>query len=269
MSSVTLMILGDSLEPSVVTKLLGMRPNQHWRRGEQKSSRRKDGTVHLFDSVHEWGGWKRWSSNAEQKKDFEALLDHWCCRLTPKKRALARIRASGSEVFLDCFLIGEGSEFALPPHLLAKLGALGVTLRAAFSHHEERPNKALQPTPMQSTPPAGRVAELGSLAAESMSLTLAKILGPWQQPAFESGLIARCRDAWDKPLESLSRLELVTFLKQDFAADHVMPVAKKRLQDALDDDSEMFEGQLAEAVADAEKKKANQSSQPTSLTRRG
>jgi hypothetical protein len=91
-----------------------------------------------------------------------------------------------------------------------------------------------------------------------MPLTLAKILGPWQQPAFESGLIARCRDAWDKPLDALTNLELATCLKQDLAVAHVVPVAKKRLQDAVDDDSEMFEDQLAEAVADAEKKEANQ-----------
>lgn len=102
-----------------------------------------------------------------------------------------------------------------------------------------------------------------------MSLTLARILGPWQQPDFESGLIARCREAWDKPLESLSRLELVTCLQQDLAVDHIIPVAKKKLHEAVDDDSELFEGQLADAVTDAEKKKANQSSQPTSLTRRG
>jgi hypothetical protein len=101
-----------------------------------------------------------------------------------------------------------------------------------------------------------------------MSLTLVKILGPWQQPDFESGLITRCRDAWDKPLETLSNLELVTCLQQDLAIDHVIPVARKRLQDAVDDDSEMFEGQLAEAVADAEKKKASQPPQPTPVNQR-
>jgi hypothetical protein len=102
-----------------------------------------------------------------------------------------------------------------------------------------------------------------------MSLTLTKILGPWQQPAFESGLITRCRDAWDKPLDGLSNLELATCLQQDLAVDHVIPVAKKRLEDAIEDDSEMFEGQLAEAVADVQKKKANQSLQPAPLKRRG
>lgn len=102
-----------------------------------------------------------------------------------------------------------------------------------------------------------------------MSLTLAEILGPWRQTDFKSGLIERCRKAWDKPLDVLSNLELATLLQQDLAVDHVIPVARKRLQDAVNDNSEMFENQLAEALADAEKKKANQSAQQTSPTRRG
>jgi hypothetical protein len=91
-----------------------------------------------------------------------------------------------------------------------------------------------------------------------MSLTLAQILGPWQQPDFESGLIARCRNAWDKPLESLSNHELITCLQQDLAIAHILPLAKKRLHEKVDDDTELFDGQLAEAITDAEKKKPNQ-----------
>jgi hypothetical protein len=99
-----------------------------------------------------------------------------------------------------------------------------------------------------------------------MSLTLAKILGPWQQPDFESGLIARCRNAWQKPIESLCNIELVTCLQQNLAVSHILPVAKKRLHERLDDDTELFDGQLAEAVAEAEKKTPNQSPQPTRPT---
>jgi hypothetical protein len=90
-----------------------------------------------------------------------------------------------------------------------------------------------------------------------MSLTLAQILGPWQQPDFESGLIARCRNAWDKPLESLSNHELVTCLQQDLAIAHILPLAKKRLHEKFDDDTELVDGQLAEALADPEKKIPN------------
>ena len=140
------MILGEALDPSVATKLLGMRPNQQWRRGDQKSFKRKDGSLRIFDSKHEWGGWKKWSSAAERKKEFPALLEHWCRKLTPKKKALARLRTSGGELFLDCCLVGDSCDFTLPPHLLTKLAGLGVSLRVSFYHHEEEPNQPPEPT---------------------------------------------------------------------------------------------------------------------------
>ena len=99
-----------------------------------------------------------------------------------------------------------------------------------------------------------------------MPLALADILGPWQQPDFESGLIARCRNMWAKPLESLSNHELVTCLQQDLAAEYVLPIAKKRLHEHVDDDTEFFEGQLTEAVAEAERKKPNQPLQRNAST---
>ncbi len=146
MSSVTLMILGKSLDPSLATKLLAIRPSQHWRCGDRKSFEKKDGTVRLFDSQHEWGGWKKWSSSTERKKEFTALLDHWCRKLAPRKKALARLRSTGSELFLDCCLIGDSSDFILPPALLTKLSELGISLRVTFYHHEEESNKTPQIT---------------------------------------------------------------------------------------------------------------------------
>lgn len=140
MHSVTLMILGESLNPSIATKLLRMRPNQQWRRGDQKFFNRKDGTVQLLNSVHEWSGWKKLSSNGERKKEFEALIEHWCRKLAPKKKALARLNLSGCDVYLDCSLHGDSTTFVLSPRLLATLAGLGVTLRVSFYFHQEESN---------------------------------------------------------------------------------------------------------------------------------
>ena len=87
-----------------------------------------------------------------------------------------------------------------------------------------------------------------------MRNTLAEILGPWQQPDFESGLIARCRNLWEKPIESFTNQEIVTCLQQGLAIDHLLPMAEERLQRRFEDDSELFDGQLAEAVTAAGKK---------------
>jgi len=58
----------------------------------------------------------------------------------------------------------------------------------------------------------------------------------------------RCKEAWNKPLQDLSREELATLLRQKIAVEHVLPIAKKRLADGADDDTEMFDGELQEAI---------------------
>ena len=82
--------------------------------------------------------------------------------------------------------------------------------------------------------------------------SVADFLGPWVEPDFKSSLIARCREAWNRPFRDLSRLELATLIEQKFVVEHVLPVARKKLQEA-DDDTEMFDGQLAEAIEHANK----------------
>lgn len=82
--------------------------------------------------------------------------------------------------------------------------------------------------------------------------TLSEIVGPWEDPSFESGLIARCRAAWTKPLTSLSREELATLLRQKIAVTQLLPIARRKI-DEQDDDSEMYDGELAAAIESAEK----------------
>jgi hypothetical protein len=79
-------------------------------------------------------------------------------------------------------------------------------------------------------------------------LSVSDILGPWVEPDWDGGLIDRCRSAWDKPLTELSREELATLLRQRIAVEHVLPIAKQRLQDGADDDTEMYDGELVAAI---------------------
>ena len=91
------------------------------------------------------------------------------------------------------------------------------------------------------------------MADTAGNISVADILGPWVEPDWNSGLIARCREAWNKPLRDLSREELATLLRQRFAVEHLLPVARKRLADGIDDDTEMFDGELQEAIDYASK----------------
>ena len=78
--------------------------------------------------------------------------------------------------------------------------------------------------------------------------SLADILGPWVDPNFESGLIARCKLAWNKPLQDLTKADLATLLRQRIAPEHILPIAKARITDGINDDTEMFDGELQEAI---------------------
>jgi hypothetical protein len=91
------------------------------------------------------------------------------------------------------------------------------------------------------------------MADTTDDISVADILGPWVEPDWDSGLIARCRQAWNKPLRDLSREELATLLRQRYAVEHLLPIAKKRLEDGSDDNTEMFDGELQEAIEYASK----------------
>jgi hypothetical protein len=80
------------------------------------------------------------------------------------------------------------------------------------------------------------------------NITIADILGPWVDPQLDSGLIERCKRAWNKPLHDLTNEELATFLRQRFASEHILPIANSRLENHVDDASEIYSGELKAAV---------------------
>ena len=79
------------------------------------------------------------------------------------------------------------------------------------------------------------------------TLAVADILGPWSGDT-PTGLIQRCREVWDIPLESLSDLMVATFLNQNIATKHLLIEAKRRMRDQKRDETEYFDGQLLEAI---------------------
>jgi hypothetical protein len=85
------------------------------------------------------------------------------------------------------------------------------------------------------------------------NISIADILGPWIEPDWDSGLIDRLREAWNKPLQDLSREELATLLRQRYAVEKILPVARKKLADGIDDETEIFDRELHEAIEDASK----------------
>ena len=80
------------------------------------------------------------------------------------------------------------------------------------------------------------------------SKSVADIMGPWVDTDCVTNLMERCRDAWNVPIRELSNELLATFLRQEIATDSILEEAIRRLDAGFDDESEMYEGELAEKV---------------------
>jgi hypothetical protein len=89
--------------------------------------------------------------------------------------------------------------------------------------------------------------------AESEPKTAADIEGPWADPKFTSSLIERCRSHWTTPIGELSDEVLATFLRQEIALRITIPEARRRLAAGVCDDTELYDGELAESLARGER----------------
>src|SRR6195256_4788305 len=71
------------------------------------------------------------------------------------------------------------------------------------------------------------------MANTTDNISVADLLGPWADPDWDSGLIDRCRTAWGKPLRDLTNQEMATLLRQRVAVEHILPLARKRVEGVL------------------------------------
>jgi hypothetical protein len=74
------------------------------------------------------------------------------------------------------------------------------------------------------------------------------IEGPWVDPDFCSGLVERCKRYWKVPVTELPNEMLATYLRQKIALPLMIPEARKRMEAGIDDDSELYDGELAHAL---------------------
>jgi hypothetical protein len=125
-SSVTLMILGERLDPSAVTKALGIRPNQSWAKGEKSK---------LAPSKrHRWGGWKKWLPPSMRKQPLERQLAYWLRALKGQRTVFGKLNGSGALCALDCFVTtSETASIIIPAAMHEALGRLGLSLRLSFA----------------------------------------------------------------------------------------------------------------------------------------
>lgn len=136
-SSATLMILGDDLDPEDVTKKLGYVPSQSWRR----------------DATHEWGGWKRFVDPEHTNDPLEEQVEFWCSALRDRTEAISRLKSQGCHCALDLFVTTDATASIIIPELLQKqIAALGLELRLSIQigNGSEQQNPELSPAAVAS-----------------------------------------------------------------------------------------------------------------------
>jgi hypothetical protein len=133
LSSVTLIVLGDDLDPGEVTRTLGMFPHQAWQAGEVPQIETPDGRWIAAPRSVEWGGWKKFMPKECHDALLENQLEYWVAELQSKSQAVAGLRSRGWSVTLDCYLSARDVDITtLTTDLLGKLAAVGADVKVYF-----------------------------------------------------------------------------------------------------------------------------------------
>ena len=123
-SYVTLMILGDDLDPQSVSKALRMRPTRSWMRGESPKE---------SEFLYEWGGWKKSLPNTQLSQSLGRQLAFWVRALHGRTQAIAELTRSGHLCALNCYVGSSGTaSIIVPVELQQALAAIGLELRISF-----------------------------------------------------------------------------------------------------------------------------------------
>jgi hypothetical protein len=126
-------VLGDNLDPDVVSRALASFPDQSWHLGDQKRYRDDAGNEHFHDSFHEWGGWKRFIPENLSCAPLEEQLAFWLENLESRAGMVADLLDRGWSITLDChFSTGTTELIELPAQLQKRLGTLGIDVDIHF-----------------------------------------------------------------------------------------------------------------------------------------
>src|SRR5690242_8187633 len=131
MPSLFLMVLGNDLEPELVSKALGLRPSDCWRRGEKQRGILPNGKTLQFKSVYKWGGWKFHYQSARTDEALVRKMMSVATQLGERKRQIRALTRSGQQIFLIS-LVQNTSRIIIPPELHGLLAGLGIHLQIDF-----------------------------------------------------------------------------------------------------------------------------------------
>lgn len=125
--SVVLYLVGEDLDPDVVSEALGLEPSDSWKRGEQRIITRIDGSVKQLDIIHKQGGWKVRMPEKYKDEPLYMQLALWRNRLRKRREAIWSMRERGWIAELVCY-VGSVEALVLPNYQMRELADLGVDL---------------------------------------------------------------------------------------------------------------------------------------------
>jgi hypothetical protein len=132
--STHLLVLGEMLDPDEISNMLQVDYSQAWRRGDKKRRRDgPDGAPRYFNSLHEEGGWKIFSSDDVRLLSIEQQLDHWCGILERAPLWAEFLQQNNLRAWVDCLIITDsivGVDFS--SYILLRLSILNVRLMLTF-----------------------------------------------------------------------------------------------------------------------------------------
>jgi len=151
LSSVTLVITGDDLDPDYVSRRLSLRPDRTWRKGDERS-------VGPRAHKYPWGGWKRFVDRKVKDKYLEEQLQYWVSLLTGWRNALRAFQKREWSCVLSCFIGTNGTaSVVLPADFQRELMDFGVDIEISmFAGDRDAANKGAAPDGDHSVVPAGR-----------------------------------------------------------------------------------------------------------------
>lgn len=119
--SVSLFITGRTLDPTLVTRLLGITPSRSWRAGDAVQIAGRS-----FERHHEDGGWKYYFEH-KKNASIEFQLDTWVHILEDKIQALHELRSQGNYCRLSWFAASSATvSIVVPSELQSALAQLGL-----------------------------------------------------------------------------------------------------------------------------------------------
>jgi hypothetical protein len=134
LSSVTLIITGEALEPSRVTSSLALEPDQTWRKGESKR---------IGNDVHEWSGWKKFLPEAVREQALDVQLAHWADLLEQRIGALNELTGEGHQCVLSCFITTDATaSIVIAPALQDSVARLNLSLEMSVWAGRDDPEAA-------------------------------------------------------------------------------------------------------------------------------